>query len=351
MPWESDAAMIRLRRSATLLILGLVPVAGCSFPSSTERSLRALPAPLLPGVENLDVVCTDPVKYTQVIRFSDYLMKQGVPAGDILTALSCIARAPGLKPTTAGPAVWVAFQVAPDDAARRTWLRQVIEADGTTEAATSTACELLVYVADGDSRSALLNIVQEKWPDVRAKYALEALVELGEERLVTWLDERSAELGVVTWLDERSAELGEQDPIRRYFGIKKKKIMIQKNVPEMLRMIEARDSKTDRNLHGRHGMLDRDWLVRHAIRNGALPGEVRQRVITHARSLRAEFPRKRLFPGMQAAHECRLFTQQDTAEFEGIRQMQERQHISEWDDSWVTLPNIKRAEFYCQPRQ
>ena len=33
--------MFRLRNNATFLVVGLVPVAGCSFPSSAERSLRA----------------------------------------------------------------------------------------------------------------------------------------------------------------------------------------------------------------------------------------------------------------------------------------------------------------------
>ncbi|MFQ5806897.1 MAG: hypothetical protein ACE5I3_10650 [Phycisphaerae bacterium] len=221
------------------------------------------------------------------------------------------------------------FHLAQDDAEIQRRLLEIIRAPDTDSIALSTACRLIVYVADVDGRRELLADVKRRWEEREFNPGLGALVELGDVECLHWLEG-------MTPPENLNEDL--KDHWQRYLNSYTVRLRIQQKPSQLLKYLSS-----DRD------EIDRGWVVRQASRHGATRPEIRRAVMTYLRRVAPNSSALAHASLVIASDECGVFTAEDAREIEAIRAV--RQFLdSESQEgtfpAWARLPDVRRAQFY-----
>jgi len=275
----------------------------------------------------VDEACADTARHASFVANSESLIANGADRTNVLGTLSCIATHPDADRSIGVLAVRALFQIAADDAAAEVLIR-IIRAPSTDINVVREACRFFVYVADASSRREALEFAKLSWPSMQSQFVMDALRDLGDK-------------GLLGWIDQLLINTPPDDPLHGYLGRLRKHLVIQGSVPEMLAYIESEE--TD---------IDRDWLVRQAMRHGATPEQVRTAAIRFLdRPLDASmvYATATLVMGCD---EYDVFTQQDLARFEtiGKQRQQSQSVVREQGTRFTDRHRTRRAEFYRLPR-
>lgn len=278
------------------------------------------------GVD-IDAVCSDRKRHGAFVGSSLKLAESGTDKGTVLSALFCIATNPDVDLQIGNSTVRALFHIAADDGRRRDLLQRILREDGTRSGVIKDACNLLVYIANVDSRSALLEFVKARWPSTKSGYAIDALTELGDQ-------------GLLTWIDQIVKDRPGDHVYRGYFDRVRRKVKIQRSVPEMLAYIE-----------GDHTDIKRRWVIHQAIRHGASRTDVRKAAMAYLRRSDPESARYHRRMTVRACDEVGAFAPEHAQELDVIRRTREIIFSSDPPGPrWATLPDTKRAEFYSLNR-
>ena len=272
---------------------------------------------------DLETACADVPRHGQFVGESTTLVENGVERDRVLGVLSCIATHPNVRPGVGVLAVRALCYLAADDGSARSLVIEIVKNEATDMNVVRGACRTVVYIADAETRRELLEFAKRHWPSQKASFATEALKDLGDEKLVTWIDQLKKTLPAE---DVHHPLL---DRLKRY-------VSIQKSVPEMLAYIES--DATD---------IDRDWLVRQAMRHGATPGQVRSAALAYLHRMRdvsSSYQRALLVRGCE---EYDIFRSEDVRQYKAIREHREGGlAVCGGQQIWDAFLKAKEAEFY-----
>lgn len=271
--------------------------------------------------------CSESVNPRQLVETSREWVESAAPGQAVLRDLACIAqRAPYRRTSLGRSAVRAVFAVAEDDDAIRQTLLQIIQDNATDLSVLRTACRLLVYVADEQTRLVMLDRLRSTWPTDRWGPYFAFFEELGDRQFLVWLEQTSSD----PQYSQFPSVLLEQSAAR---------VRIQQDPKDLAAYLAS----------GRDD-LDRGWVMRQALRRGVDPKAVREAVLASLRH--SDTSDKRLVYDAKLVYECDecgLFLPEDSTELARRRTMA-RALLSDVDEprpGWAN-PAIaaKRAEFY-----
>lgn len=269
--------------------------------------------------------CADVARHGLLVGESVELVESGIEADRVLDILSCIATHPNARLGAAKLAIRALMYIADDDSRSRSLLIEIVKAETTGISLVRDACRVLVYIADAETRRELLEFTKREWPSHKTSFVMDTLKDLGDDDLVTWIEEVKKEL---------PADHVHRALLDRYGAY----VRIQKSVPQMLAYIESDEKE-----------LDRDWLVRQAMRHGATREQLRNSAVAFLQRMRnvpSSYARSSL------VHECEkydIFSSEDVSQYKAIQEYRESYpREREKRMYWVRVPEIKRAEFYRQ---
>ncbi len=251
-------------------------------------------------------------------------LASGIPREMILDALVSIATQGDGRLVGEG-AVRAIFSIAAIDADIYDHLVLVLQGEGTSLAAYSTACRLLTYVADPRVPKTLLTEVKKLRVDSFTEPPLRALVDLGDEDALQWIisETERTEAGSL-W----KAQLEHSSQL----------IQLQQDPDRLLQSILGGVTR-----------VNRAWAVRQSIRHAVKPATIRSVVLEY---LRASGGLNFLLRDGELLIECRhagILGEEDLEEFPWMSHLREIENLFRTErvwPAWTTLVEEKRAEFY-----
>lgn len=263
-----------------------------------------------------------------LVASSTTSIQQGQPRQQVLASLLSIAEAHDTDPETAIGSVRAIFHLVQDNDLTVRYLFQIMESTRAGSAAYSTACELVVLVADESTASDLLERAKEVWRSGSMDDGFRALTLLGHQPFREWAE------SILSTLDN-------SDPRRAHLRRQVEFLRAMTNPSRLLDLISALETEFDK----------RD-LVLQALRGGLGRKAIRESVMGYLlQKEETEF----------TMADYALLIECDTAgilaDSDGLlapvvkaRALRDALTSDEGVfPSWATLVAVKRAEFYRIP--
>lgn len=248
-------------------------------------------------------VCSDQNAHRAFVTGSLKRVEEGADRERVLDTLVCIARGDGSDPLVGCGAVRAVFHIAKENQRIQEYLLKVITDERTKATTVSAACELFGYVSDENGRRELLDHVKRQWHAGCGNHGFQVLAEIGD-------------VGFLAWLDETATGLDQDNPLRLGIDPIRKRIRLQRNVPELLSYLKS--ERKD---------IDRAWVVRQAMRHGATREGVRNATMAYLHRVAQESSPSGHLSVVRVCDEYGIFTAEDvrtTGTIRAAREMEMR---------------------------
>lgn len=203
----------------------------------------------------------DPCGITEIrlsfVERSNEIARSEEPRGTVLAKLACIARTSKDSEGVGFYALQAIVAVSADDSEARAYLLKVIENDDVPLGIFTSACELLVYVADDATGERMLEVLFRNWPNSRWGPLFEYFIDRGDARLLEWWNRQDVE-----------------DVVRQKLDPYLKRLRDQTDESALLAAIRSGEPR-----------VYREWYALQALRHGIEKARVREALMEHLRVL------------------------------------------------------------------
>ena len=284
--------------------------------------------PVKKGEPYCENCCSGALTHRAFVESSLDRVRDGEEVESVLAILSCIARRDHVGGYVATGAVRAIFAIAKDEEQIRQHLLDIAAAPETALSVHRTACELLTYVADTETRRVSLELLEGNWSSGNWRGYFQLLTDVGDSAFLAWLE---------TTLRHTPPE----SRLSVFLERAAKRVRIQEDVEAILAGLESGKGED---------VIDAVWLARQAWRHGVSRERIRKAVLSRIRQAGDDFVH--LINIVQLVQHCEklgVFTADDGRDLARVREIAKATNgyrdapWPPWAEERIAL---KRAEFY-----